>query len=283
MKNKELAKFISENYSINEYDLKNLNSIKKEVLERLESGGFISFSQNYEDVILRRIFNLKSKGTFVDVGAFHPFFNSNTYYFYNKGWRGLNIDMDDVNIKEFIRLRGEDLNMNIPISDKNEKIDTYIIKNSSRSSIIKEIANINLKKDEIIVQSKQEAKTLNTVLENNDINDIDFISIDVEGAEDKVLKGFDIQKYSPKIIIIESVFPQSSEIKSDEAQKTLQSSNYFPFYFDGINKFYCYEKNLEKYKGFVEIPPNYFDNFIRFKDILGMIDYWVEKVQKRFN
>lgn len=272
MKNKELIKFIDKNYSINEFELMNFRSIKKEVLERLENGGFISFSQNYEDVILRRIFNSKNKGTFVDVGSFHPFYNSNTYYFYNKGWRGLNIDMDEENINKFVSLRSEDLNLNIPISDKNEIIETYLIQNSSRSSIIKEIANINLKKDEVVVTTKQEARTLNAVLESNNINDIDFVSIDVEGAEDKILSGFDIEKYSPKIIIVESVFPQSSEVNSEKAEKILQTSNYFPFYFDGINKFYCFERNLEKYKRFVEIPPNYFDNFIRFKDVLGMID-----------
>ena len=283
MKNKELLEFIDKNYSINKFELTNFSFIKKEVLDRLENGGFISFSQNYEDVILRRIFNSKNKGNFVDVGSFHPFYNSNTYYFYNKGWRGLNIDMDEGNINKFNSLRSEDINLNIPISDKNETIDTYLIQNSSRSSIIKEVANINLKKDEVIIKTKQEARTLNKVLESNNVNKIDFVSIDVEGAEDKILSGFDIEKYSPKIIIIESVFPQSSEIKSNKTEKILQSSNYFPFYFDGINRFYCFERNLEKYKRFVEIPPNYFDNFIRFKDILGMIDYWVDKIQKQFN
>ena len=151
MKNKEIIEFISENYSINTNVLKDFKSIKKEVLERLQNGAFVSFSQNYEDVILRRIFKLKKKGTFVDVGAFHPFYNSNTYYFYNLGWRGINIDMDEGNIKEFTRLRNEDLNLQTAISNKNESIETYLIKNSSRSSIFEDIANINLKKDEVIV------------------------------------------------------------------------------------------------------------------------------------
>jgi len=273
MKNKEIIEFISENYSINTNVLKDFKSIKKEVLERLQNGAFVSFSQNYEDVILRRIFKLKKKGTFVDVGAFHPFYNSNTYYFYNLGWRGINIDMDEGNIKEFTRLRNEDLNLQTAISNKNESIETYLIKNSSRSSIFEDIANINLKKDEVIVKTNQEAKTLNTILENSEVKDIDFISIDVEGAEDKVLEGFSIEKYLPKIIIIESVFPQTNKIKSYKAENLLLDNDYHPFYFDGINKFYCNEKNLEKYKCYVGVPPNYFDNFIRFKDILGMIDY----------
>src|SRR3989344_4572766 len=51
-----------------------------------------SYSQSGEDMILRSIFDDKKEGFYVDVGAFHPKLYSNTYYFYKRGWRGINIE-----------------------------------------------------------------------------------------------------------------------------------------------------------------------------------------------
>ena len=98
------------------------------MLDRIEGGALISFSQNFEDIILNRIFKNKKKGTFVDIGAFHPFYNSNTFLFYNRGWSGINIDMEQLNIDAFNKIRTRDLNLAIPISDTEEEISTYIIK-----------------------------------------------------------------------------------------------------------------------------------------------------------
>jgi len=54
--------------------------------------GYISFSQDGEDMVLRRIFSGKLNGTYVDIGAHHPSLYSNTNYFYQNGWTGINID-----------------------------------------------------------------------------------------------------------------------------------------------------------------------------------------------
>ena len=170
------------------------------------------------------------------------------FFFYNRGWSGVNIDMEQLNIDAFNKIRTRDLNLAIPISDTEEEISTYIIKNSSRSSLLKNIAEINLKKGEKISEIFQYSKTLDSVLEENHIKEIDFISIDVEGAEENVLNGFSVDKYNPTIIILEVVFPQTSEVKSDRPEKILKNSKYIPFYFDGINKFFVKRmitKNLD--------------------------------------
>lgn len=273
MDNKKIINLIKKQYGLNEFALSEIKSVRKEVLDRIEGGALISFSQNFEDIILNRIFKNKKKGTFVDIGAFHPFYNSNTFLFYNRGWSGVNIDMEQLNIDAFNKIRTRDLNLAIPISDTEEEISTYIIKNSSRSSLLKNIAEINLKKGEKISEIFQYSKTLDSVLEENHIKEIDFISIDVEGAEENVLNGFSVDIYNPTIIILEVVFPQTSEVKSDRPEKILKNSKYIPFYFDGINKFFCKENDYKKFRSYVETPPNYFDNFIRFKEILGIIDY----------
>ena len=52
----------------------------------------VSYSQNYEDVILQRALRNVSRGFYIDVGAAHPVHDSVTCHFYKSGWSGINID-----------------------------------------------------------------------------------------------------------------------------------------------------------------------------------------------
>jgi hypothetical protein len=72
-----------------------------------------SWSQEGEDLILARIFGDKPDGFYVDVGAHHPKRFSNTYYFYRRGWRGINIDAMPGSMLAFNRLRPSDINIEL--------------------------------------------------------------------------------------------------------------------------------------------------------------------------
>src|SRR5262249_32770188 len=76
-----------------------------------------SYSQEGEDMILNRIFGEKKSGFYVDVGAYHPKRFSNTYFFYKKGWRGINIDAMPGSMKPFNAKRNRDINVETPVSD----------------------------------------------------------------------------------------------------------------------------------------------------------------------
>src|SRR5690554_6253894 len=75
-----------------------------------------SYSQEGEDILLEKLFEGKNDGFYVDVGAHHPRRFSNTYLLYRRGWRGINIDAMPGSMAEFRRLRGRDINLEIPIS-----------------------------------------------------------------------------------------------------------------------------------------------------------------------
>lgn len=75
-----------------------------------------SYAQEGEDMILHRIFERQSVGFYVDVGAHHPFRFSNTYLFYQKGWRGINIDAMPNSMRLFNRFRPRDINLECGIS-----------------------------------------------------------------------------------------------------------------------------------------------------------------------
>lgn len=84
-----------------------------------------SYSQEGEDIILRRFFGLNKKGFYVDVGAHHPKRFSNKYFFYKKGWKGINIDAIPWSMNVFKKVRPRDINIEVPISSKKQKLKYY--------------------------------------------------------------------------------------------------------------------------------------------------------------
>src|ERR1700730_18274703 len=79
-----------------------------------------SFSQFGEDLAVRQIagrFGL-ARGIYVDVGAYHPIFGSNTLLLYKQGWRGINIDFVPERIVAFEQYRPNDHNVAACVSDK---------------------------------------------------------------------------------------------------------------------------------------------------------------------
>ena len=68
-----------------------------------------SYSQEGEDMILRRLFEKQKTGFYVDVGAHHPKRFSNTFFFYKKGWSGINIDAMPNSMRLFDKIRPRDI------------------------------------------------------------------------------------------------------------------------------------------------------------------------------
>src|SRR5258706_10238146 len=89
----------------------------------------ISYSQNGEDVILRRIFGDKKIGFYIDIGASHPEFLSVTKHFYDQGWHGINVDPLKKSIDLFTKDRPRDLNLNLAIDCENGAHEFFEITN----------------------------------------------------------------------------------------------------------------------------------------------------------
>src|SRR5690348_7062421 len=78
----------------------------------------ISYSQNFEDVMLDRALRHVPAGVYIDVGAWHPDLDSVTRHFYEKGWSGINIEPVPEHCELLARARARDINLNIALSDK---------------------------------------------------------------------------------------------------------------------------------------------------------------------
>lgn len=203
-----------------------------------------SYSQCGEDMILNVILYNVKKGFYVDIGAFDPLDQSNTCFFYEKGWSGINIDAKPSSMKLFNVLRRRDINLEIPISDIQETLTYHMFQSSSFNSFDEEIAH-NLK-DKIINTKKLNTEKLSWVLDNYcSTKEIDFFTIDTEGFDLKVLKSNDWNKYRPKVIVTE-LFGGRINIENNNIAKFLEKQNYTYFCNTPVNAFFIENTFLKK-------------------------------------
>jgi FkbM family methyltransferase len=190
-----------------------------------------SYSQEGEDMILRRIFENKKNGFYLDVGAHHPKRFSNTYFFYKKGWRGINIDAMPGSMDTFNRVRPRDINIEQPISDEQQTLTYYAFNEPALNGFSKKLSDsyVEMKNYSIIFTKELETKRLDSVLDTylpNDIHEIDFLTIDVEGLDFQVLKSINLAKYQPKVILVEILGGTMSELFNDEITIYLEKHKY---------------------------------------------------------
>jgi FkbM family methyltransferase len=189
-----------------------------------------SYSQEGEDMILRRIFGSQTSGFYIDVGAHHPKRFSNTYFFYKKGWAGINIDAMPGSMKAFQKLRYRDINIETPISSTPETVVYYGFNEPALNGFSKNISESRDGVDGYRIEFTKRIKTstLQTVLDQNlEVNqEIDFLTIDVEGLDYDVLKSLDLKRYRPRVILIEIIGSSLAEIANNEIYCHLIAEGY---------------------------------------------------------
>ena len=161
-----------------------------------------SYSNWGIDMMADFFFKNKKEGIYIDVGCHHPLINNNTYPLYKRGWKGINIDIDYGAIDSFNFLRSKDTNIKIAVSDTTGEAELFFYHNRAAKNTLSKEKGFDSKEIQKIKTS-----TLNKVIENSIYKDqkINFISIDVEGYELNVLKGFDFKKYKPDLVVLELI------------------------------------------------------------------------------
>jgi FkbM family methyltransferase len=183
-----------------------------------------SYAMNNEDTAILNYFKDRKNGFYVDVGCYHPIHRNNTHLLHKQNWSGINIDTSQFSIDLFNYMRPKDLNYNCAISDKNENIKLFYQKELSQLSTTEKgqaesVFQGNIKEKEM------QAFTLDEVLNRDRYkkSKIDFLDIDVEGADLKVLKGLSFDKFKPELICIEI---HEKEVELSEIYKFLVDKKY---------------------------------------------------------
>ena len=223
---------------------------------------FISYAQNFEDVLLWRALKDVDSGFYIDVGAAWPREHSVTKAFYEKGWRGINIEPNP----DFLRMlegdRERDVNLGCGLSNIVGHAKFNCIKGTGLSTLVADVARIHADNGWPIEEIDVPLRTLSGVWADHVPvgQDVHFLKIDVEGAEKEVLTGNDWAKNRPWIVVVEATLPLSDVESSDSWEFIILDAGYKLVYQDGLNRFYLDVERLfleEKFK----FPPNVHDDF----------------------
>lgn len=221
----------------------------------------MSFSPNFEDVLLERCFRDVSTGFYVDIGAHHPTNASVTRWFYDRGWSGINIEPGD-GIEALRMDRPRDVNLQTAVADFEGHATFYVHSdNSGTSTLSQSVPAVVSEKAGEIRPVTVEVTTLPAVLDlYAQEKHIHFLKIDAEGAEDAIVRTADWVRHRPEVVVIESTEPYTNIRRKEPWQDLLKENGYAFVYFDGVNDFWIRAESDYLAKEF-SVPVNVLDFF----------------------
>ncbi|HAC81720.1 MAG: FkbM family methyltransferase [Candidatus Binatia bacterium] len=164
-----------------------------------------------EEVIIRDFFQDRKEGFFLDVGAAWPVYGSNTYYLEKHlGWTGIGIDALADYAPHWAKLRPKSTFLVSLVTDKTGGSGKFFksaglgISSTDREHAAGRMFGVDVEPEEISVPMA----TLNDLLDREGITKVDLVSMDIEGHELKALRGFDIERFQPELLVIEGNRPE---------------------------------------------------------------------------
>jgi len=224
---------------------------------------FISYAQNFEDVMLWRALKHIEQGFYIDVGAWSPDTDSVTRAFYNKGWHGINVEPNPELYEQLEASRPRDVNLKVAIGNVEGSMTMNFLTNSGLSTLDDAIAQQHQAAGWETSRRDVEVKTLGSIWQQHvpDSQPVHFLKVDVEGFEEAVLRGNDWARYRPWVVVLEATLPMSQVESHEDWEPILLKAGYKFVYADGLNRFYVAEEHADLLPAF-KYPPNVFDEFI---------------------
>lgn len=211
-----------------------------------------TYSQAGEDIIISSALgSMKiSKVKYLDIGAHHPFYLSNTYLFYTNGGSGVCVEPDPYLFKLIQKKRPKDKCLNIGIGvDRTEEADFYLMSAKTLNTFSKSEAEKVDRETKFKIQSKIKIplESVNTLIDKYFDQTPNFISLDVEGLDMEILRSFDFNKYRPEIFCVEtlSFTDDNTGEKDQDIIDFMISNNYFVFADTHINTIFIAREKWE--------------------------------------
>ncbi|NJL53867.1 MAG: FkbM family methyltransferase [Leptolyngbyaceae cyanobacterium RM2_2_4] len=203
-------------------------------------------------MVLRRIFEGRTISKFyVDVGAHHPRRFSNTYFFYQQGWSGINIDAMPGSMSLFEAERQRDINLEMPVAKKQAALTYTQFNEPALNSFSEELvlARTSLPSVKVIATQKMEAYPLAKILDQHlpSGQEIAFLSIDVEGLDLQVLQSNDWQKYRPNVVLVEIQKSSLHKIQSEPIYQYMLEHRYYLYAKAFHTAFFTSEEYWERF------------------------------------
>lgn len=195
-----------------------------------------SFGQNGEDVVLDRVFATIDHGRYIDAGAGHPTIRSISHHFYRKGWRGMLVEPHPDLFRLIRAQRPDDLAYPVALAEQSGEAQLFCTEPWGYSSTDARLTGGRT----VAGTAAVPRESLMTLLDRTGwdlTEDIHFLVLDVEGAELQALRGIDLNRVRPWVIVIESIHPVT-RTRYRPWRHLLDESGYTSALFDGVSDFY---------------------------------------------
>ena len=222
---------------------------------------FVSYAQNFEDVILRRALKRVERGFYVDIGAQDPVIDSVSLAFYEAGWRGVHAEPVAHYADRLRQARPDEEVIEAAIAARRKDLVLYEIPDTGLSTGSRAIAEGHKKHGYQVQVTSVPCVPLSDILDRHRNRDIHWLKIDVEGMEREVIRSWPPSRVRPWIVVVESTKPNSPKPNFAVWEPLLIKLGYHFVYFDGLNRFYVSRKHPELVESFGP-GPNYFDDFV---------------------
>lgn len=216
------------------------------------AGGTIDYnkySQAGEDSIIAFIVGAlgyrEDEVTYLDLGANHAKYLSNTYFFYQRGASGVLVEANPELIPELKLLRTRDMILNKCVSSADgETVDFYVMSNDGLSTMSSSsVAHSQKVNDELTLRDVKQigTVTVKSILKDYFAQPPMLLNVDIEGGEMDVLQALDYDRFRPLIIVVETI-PYENGLtigeKNEEVVSFLTQRGYVEYAFTGINSIF---------------------------------------------
>ncbi|HEY8688009.1 MAG TPA: FkbM family methyltransferase [Chitinophagaceae bacterium] len=216
----------------------------------------VSYAQAGEDIVINYLFNSVNiqKPSYLEIGTNQPVMCNNTYFFYNKGCRGVCIEPDTEMYKIIKKKRPGDIVLNIGIGISEIKEASFYLfpgllngwSTFSESEAMIREKESGIKSEKKIIP----LKNINTIIEENFNPCPNYISIDVEGLDLEILQSLDFNRFRPEVICVETISFSiiNAEEKLQDTIDFMHSKGYITYADTHINTIFCKKELFKREK-----------------------------------
>ena len=233
----------------------------------------ISYAQRYEDMHLLRAFGEQASGCYLDIGAGHPVYDNVSFAFYLRGWSGVTVEPNPWlgQLSEAVRPR--DSRIASLIGETAGEAIYYLVEDLHGLSTTVE-GHARAAQSEFGKRAQattMPVTTLRALCERHAPRAIDFLKIDVEGAEREVLAGGDWRRFRPKVVVAEALEPVTLAPAWQAWEPLLLGNGYRFAFFDSLNRYYVAEEHAAL-AGRLAAAPGSFDSVTPFRQFKPAFD-----------
>jgi FkbM family methyltransferase len=232
----------------------------------------ISYAQRYEDLHLLRVFGEQASGFYIDIGAGHPVYDNVSFAFYLRGWTGVTVEPNPWLAQLSEAVRPLDVRIQSLIGAAPGESTYYLVEDFHGLSTTIESHALKAKSE---FGKRSQAMTLpvgtlQALCEQYAPPTIDFLKIDVEGAEYEVLLGGDWRRFRPKVVVAEALAPVTMAEAFGAWEPLLTAAGYRFALFDGLNRYYVAEEHAALAEQLA--APGSFDGVTPFRQFKPAVD-----------